>query len=184
MRMVPLVGVAMLLCTIGASSAMTQESDQQIDQPDQHTCDELADTYFRKPLQKRIDDFTSNTLAEQYNIYICGNQYREPPTLYLADPFASEGARAAAFLRERLAKARDDLTIRDIVIVFREMKRQHSYDVAGDEQLKQSRRESHRPVRKRIRLSVGSSAPSCVSSRPHGGDVPCTCAQAWVTTVR
>ena|SRR5690242_13679159 len=111
MRMVPLGGVAMLVCTIGASSAMTQEPDQHIDQPDRHTCDELADTYFRKPLQERIDDFTSNTLAEQYNIYICGNQYREPPTLYLAPPFASEGARAAAFLRERLAKARGDLTI-------------------------------------------------------------------------
>lgn len=135
MRMIHLLGVALLVCTIGVSSAMTQEPDQQVDQPDQQTCDKLARTYFRKSLRQRIDDFTSNALAEQYNIYICGNQHRHPPALYLAPPFASEGARAAAFLRERLANTRDDLTIKDIIMVFVEMTRQHSYDVARDEEL-------------------------------------------------
>lgn len=36
------------------------------------------------------------------------------------------------FLKEKLAQAQDDLTIRDIIRVFSEMSRQRSYDVSKD----------------------------------------------------
>jgi hypothetical protein len=97
-------------------------------------CPHLAKTYFSRPLQQTIDDFTSQNLDMQYTIYLCGNQFMHPPKLHLAMPFASEGEKAAVFLTQKLEQA-DDLTTRDIILVFAEMTRQNSYDVQGDARL-------------------------------------------------
>jgi hypothetical protein len=74
-------------------------------------------------------------IEKQYAIYICGNQYLEPPATYLAEPFAREGAGIVGFLKNKLSLASDDGTIRDVVLVFKAMSRQRTYNVAGDTEL-------------------------------------------------
>jgi hypothetical protein len=106
-----------------------------VERVDQNTCKTLAETYFSKPIRQAVDDLTKRPLPEQYEIYICGTQHMEPPRIQLATPFASQGAPAAAFLKERLAATTDALTIRDILQVFTEMKRMHTYDVRADAEL-------------------------------------------------
>jgi hypothetical protein len=93
-------------------------------------CQELATTFFRQPFETRISDFTRRELPDQYTIFICGNQFMHPPAQYLAEPFARRGGEIVPFLRRKLAEAQDDLTVRDIVLVFSEMGRQRSYDVS------------------------------------------------------
>jgi hypothetical protein len=55
-----------------------------------------------------------------------------PPAQYLAGPFARRGGEIVPFLKEKLVQAQDDLTVRDIVLVFAEMARQRSYGVSQD----------------------------------------------------
>lgn len=98
-------------------------------------CRPLVQTFFQMPLKERMKKFGSYELEEQYRIFICGNQVMHPPAIYLAGPFAQQGAPAVVFLKEKLANANDDLTIRDIVLVFTEMKRRNTYDVAEDQAL-------------------------------------------------
>jgi len=97
-----------------------------------YNCSELAKTYFSKPLKSTIDDFSDYNVEKQYAIFICGNQYMHPPMLHLAEPFAREGEKIVPFLKARLLEADDDLTVRDIVLVFNWMAREKTYDVAGD----------------------------------------------------
>ena len=58
-----------------------------------------------------------------------------PPAIYLAEPFARRGINAVPLLKEKLVQSNDDLTIRDIVLVFSEMKRINTYDVSKDADL-------------------------------------------------
>jgi len=57
-------------------------------------------------------------LEKQYAIYVCGNQYLEPPATYFAEPFALEGGRIVGYLKDKLSRASDDGTIRDVVSVL------------------------------------------------------------------
>ena len=50
----------------------------------------------------------------------------------LADPIAERGAAAVPFLVEQLKSRTDDLTVRDILLIFETMARLKSYDVKGD----------------------------------------------------
>jgi len=95
-------------------------------------CNPWLDTFYKLPLKERISTFKSYDLENQYIIFICGNQVVHPPAIYLAEPFAKQGSAIVPFLKVKLAQANDDLTIRDIVLVFAEMGRQHSYNVSKD----------------------------------------------------
>lgn len=97
-----------------------------------YDCSELAKTFFRKPLKATIAEFGDYDVEKQYAIYICGNQYMHPPMIHLAEPFAREGEKVVDFLKARLLETDDDLTVRDIVVVFAEMRIQKTYNVAGD----------------------------------------------------
>lgn len=55
--------------------------------------------------------------------------------MYLAEIFAREGNKVVGFLKTKLLEANDDLTIRDLVLVFSEMSRLKTYDVANDNEL-------------------------------------------------
>jgi len=55
--------------------------------------------------------------------------------MYLAELFAKEGEKAVGFLKAKLEEANDDLTIRDLVLVFTEMNRLGTYDVVSDDEL-------------------------------------------------
>jgi hypothetical protein len=93
-------------------------------------------TFFRKiPLIERPEKFQTYSIEEQYSIFICGNQRWHPPELDLAASFALNGKAGVDFLKVKLSHAKDDLTIRDIILVFREMCRQKSYNVKADNEL-------------------------------------------------
>ena len=77
-------------------------------------------------------EFSSFDPERQYAIFVCGNQTREPPSIHLATPYAKEGSAIVGFLKAKLKAARGDMTIRDIMLVFAEMSRLRTYDVAGD----------------------------------------------------
>lgn len=98
-------------------------------------CRPLMQTFFQMPLRERMKKFASHEVEDQYRVFICGNQFMHPPAIYLAGPFAQQGAPAATFLKTKLANTKDDLTIRDIVLVFTEMKRRNTYDFSEDQAL-------------------------------------------------
>jgi hypothetical protein len=121
-----LISMFVAVCASTAGCAEAQEVA---------ACGELSEAYFKKPLRQTIDEFKTHDLETQYSIYICGNQFRHPPALHLAAPFASQGEPAAIFLKQKLATATGIATIRDILNVYAEMQRQHTYDVKGDTSL-------------------------------------------------
>lgn len=100
-------------------------------------CAELSRTFFQLPDRAQTEEFLRSDIETRYAIYLCGNQYMHPATQYLAEPFARGGKSVADFLRSKLAKTNDDLTVRDIVRVFVEMKSNRTYDVANDRDLMQ-----------------------------------------------
>jgi hypothetical protein len=100
-----------------------------------HNYQAIVDAFYEKPLKERLAAFPQYKFEEQYAIYLYGNQVQHPPAIYLADPFAAEGKSVVRPLSSRLMAATDDLTIRDLVMVFSAMSRQKSYDVTGDQQL-------------------------------------------------
>jgi hypothetical protein len=105
------------------------------DQKPWHAHQRVVDAFYTKSLKERISTFPRYSFNEQYAIYLYGNQVQHPPAIYLAEPFASQGKSVVLPLSDRLRTATDDLTIRDIVMVFSAMNRAKAYDVAGDEQL-------------------------------------------------
>jgi len=115
-------------CTVaGCFHAADRALDKQ--------CSDLADSFFHQPFRAQIEEFGRRSLEDQYTLLICGNQVIHPPALYLVRPMAQQGQAAAVFLKQKLLAATDDLTIRDIVMVFVDMNRNHDFDVAGDKDL-------------------------------------------------
>jgi len=90
---------------------------------------------FVAPIDQQLETFPSYDFETQYRLYIYGNQKVEPPALYLIRPFAAEGATIVEPLQRRFVMASDEATIRDIVLVFADMKHLGSYDVTGDKAL-------------------------------------------------
>jgi len=98
-------------------------------------CAPLAETFFWESIDKQLIKFESYDLADQYRVYICGNQFIHPPAIHLSSALAKRGEEAVPFLTEKMRRAKDDLTIRDVINVFYEMQRLGSHDVANDEVL-------------------------------------------------
>jgi len=105
-------------------------------------CSPVAHAFVKLPLREQLAQFGSLSLPEQYDVYLCGTQVVHPPLIHLAQPFAKDGKAAVEFLQSKLEGANDDSTIRDIVMVFTEMQRQGTYDVAKDPALMQTIRAS------------------------------------------
>jgi hypothetical protein len=82
-----------------------------------------------------MTNFRRYDLQKQYEIYIYGNQIREPPAVYLAEAFAMEGRAVVGMLQEKLLTASDDLTVTNIVVVFGWISFLKSYDVAANKNL-------------------------------------------------
>jgi hypothetical protein len=119
---------AMVLPLIWGCASATEDSSSL-------HCSKLNKTFFRKPTTEQMAEFSGLDIENQYAIFICGNQVREPPSIHLATPFAKEGQSVVGFLKAKLTAATGDLTIRDILLVFSEMSRRKSYNVAGDTDL-------------------------------------------------
>lgn len=100
----------------------------------ERTYSDLAKTFFRLPTKQQQIEFRQYDMEKQYEVYICGNQYIHPPAIYLARTFALRGESLSEFLVEKFQQANDE-TVRDITLVFSEMSRQKTYDVAADSEL-------------------------------------------------
>lgn len=97
--------------------------------------DDLEQNFFDKPPTSRLDRMRQCSLEDQYKIFRYGNDRIEPPIMELADPIAEKGALAIPFLRAQLSSAKDDQTIRDILLIFEAMAHSRAYDVKLDEVL-------------------------------------------------
>lgn len=93
----------------------------------------IVNAFFRQEVV--VFNFTSSDLDTQFLLYVCG-QHREPPVTKLLAPFAYNGERSASYLSRKLADDKiDDLTVRDILLVFTEMERLRTYSLKDNEPL-------------------------------------------------
>ena len=95
----------------------------------------LEKEFFRKPLNNRLERLRQYTLKEQFRIFRYGNDVVEPPLTDLAKPIAERGPDAVPFLLERLESEKDDLCVRDILLVLQNMRNLKTHDVSSDARL-------------------------------------------------
>ncbi|HXM19606.1 MAG TPA: hypothetical protein VN934_12490 [Candidatus Tumulicola sp.] len=114
----------------------------------------VIDAFFQQPSKIQMLTFKSYSLDDQYAIFLYGNQVLEPPAIQLATAFGAEGQQVVPYLSAHLERTSRDLTVRDLVFVFREMDRQRAYNVGKDTTLMNLLREAvskmKDPVWKRI----------------------------------
>lgn len=123
--------------------------------PHLRSCPAISQQYFRGQSPLNTEAFEALPLPEQYEVYVCGQQYVRPRRLPLATAFAEKGAPAIFFLADKLRASSDDRTTRDIIVVFAEAQRGDFYDVAGDQALMSLLRNKARSMRDRhLRVSV------------------------------
>jgi hypothetical protein len=95
----------------------------------------LESDFFDTPIASRVEHFRRYSLADQYKIFRYGMDRIEPPYMGLAEPIAERGAAAMPFLLDRLNSKPDDITVRDILLIFDTMATSKSYEVKSDAEL-------------------------------------------------
>jgi hypothetical protein len=93
---------------------------------------QLEEMFFSKPLGDRLQRLREYSLEDQYRIFRYGNDVIEPPLTDLAGPIAERGADAVPFLVRQLNSQPNDLTVMDVLLIFKTMASSKSYDVKGD----------------------------------------------------
>jgi hypothetical protein len=88
--------------------------------------------FFKNPAATRVDRLRQYSLEDQYRLFRYGNDKIEPPLMGLARPIAERGKTVIPFLLEKLDQNRDDLTVRDIILIFDTMAAIKSYNVKSD----------------------------------------------------
>ena len=78
----------------------------------------------------QLKKFNSSHIDKKYELVIVGNQIIHPPQMGLIEDFAKQGESSVTFLLEKLEKTDNELTVRDIIFVFRDMKLFKSYDIS------------------------------------------------------
>ena len=97
--------------------------------------------FFQEPPQQQIKDFSGYDFEDQYALYVYGNQQIEPPSFYLRRPFARDGAKIVKPLMAKLSQTSNEVTIRDIVLVFGAMQDLNTYDVSRNKLLMETLRQ-------------------------------------------
>ena len=95
----------------------------------------LERSFFNGPVTDRVGRLRQFSLPDQYKIFRYGNDHIEPPAMELALPIAERGESAVRFLTDQLTTSADDLTVRDILLIFERMDAIGSYKVHADPQL-------------------------------------------------
>jgi hypothetical protein len=97
----------------------------------------LASDFYTKYIStsEQIKQFKNYSLEEQYEIFEFGNQVVHPPAIYLAYPFAQQGAAIIPFLRKKLETEKDEARIRDIALIFARVAGLKLYDFSKDIEL-------------------------------------------------
>ena len=88
--------------------------------------------FFNHPAATRMDRLREYSLDDQYRLFRYGNDKFEPPLTGLAKPIAEKGQSVVPFLLMKLNPQADDLTVRDVLLVFETMGSIKSYDVKSD----------------------------------------------------
>jgi hypothetical protein len=96
---------------------------------------DLEVNFFKQPLANRVERLRQYPLADQYKIFRYGNDRKEPPFMDLANPIAERGTTAIPFLLNQLNSHADDITTRDILLIFERMASSGTYDVQSDDAL-------------------------------------------------
>ena len=91
--------------------------------------------FFRLPTGEQVKKFHEYDLPTQYELLIVGNQVVHPPAMYLVQEFAKRGKSIVPFLSDKLASAKEEATVRDIISVFAELDRLKLYEVGKDASL-------------------------------------------------
>jgi hypothetical protein len=100
-------------------------------------CGEEERAFLRMPVNAREIEFRKLDVERQYQLYLCESQIPKPPTKYLIEPLAEQGAALIPILRNELNATHDDLIVRDVVALLLEINRSGTYDVAADASLVQ-----------------------------------------------
>jgi len=95
----------------------------------------IIEDFYRLPTSDQLKAFKTHSVEEQYDLFLFGNQAVHPPAIYLARPFAEQGARIVPFLKNKLITTRDETTIRDIITIFSELSHLKLYNFPKDAQL-------------------------------------------------
>jgi hypothetical protein len=96
---------------------------------------QLERKFFDKTPGDRLARLRLYSLPDQYKIFRYGNDVKEPPAMELAGPIAERGAAAVPFLLDQLSSEKDDLAIRDILLIFDTMASTGTYAVRADSSL-------------------------------------------------
>jgi hypothetical protein len=81
----------------------------------------LEKTFFAAPAASRVERLREYSLPDQYKIFRYGNDQMEPPAMELALPIAERGRAAIPFLTDQLKGSKDDVEVRDILLIFERM---------------------------------------------------------------
>jgi hypothetical protein len=81
----------------------------------------LEKTFFAGPAASRVERSREYSLPDQYKIFRYGNDQIEPPAMQLALPIAERGRAAVPFLTDQLKGSKDDVEVRDILLIFERM---------------------------------------------------------------
>jgi len=93
--------------------------------------------FYDKSYEETIAEFRAESdLDAKFRFYLCGMETVHPPTMYLIEVFAEDGAAAVPFLVSKLEQAMDDVSVLEILWVFERMEFLDAYDVAGDPALR------------------------------------------------
>ena len=117
-----------LLCTLFLLGCFSHDSEIE---PNQFH----REFFFSQTTDEEVKRFHEYDPETQYELLIVGNQVVHPPALYLAEEFAKQGKSIVPLLRGKLAAAKQELTVRDIVLVLGDMQRLGFYDVRGNASL-------------------------------------------------
>jgi len=93
---------------------------------------ELEKRFFDTPAGDWVERSRHYSLEDQYKIFRYGNDFKEPPVMGLAGPIAERGAAAVPFLMNQLNANADDISVRDILLIFEQMEATGSYNVKAD----------------------------------------------------
>ena len=81
----------------------------------------MIEDFYRLSTSEQLKVFKIHSVEEQYDLFLFGNQTVHPPAVYLARPFAEQGASIVPFLKGKLIATRDETTIRDITTILTEL---------------------------------------------------------------
>lgn len=93
---------------------------------------DIESKFFADGFESRTERLEKYPLAQQYRIFLYGNQTIHPPLTDLAIPIAKRGQTALEFVLGELDHSQNDLDFRDSLVVFQTMQWGGYYNICHD----------------------------------------------------